>query len=121
MAKKKHKIKLQPFTAATINEIINEIPKEADALTIESKRGNAEIRGINQNIAERKRYAEYIFSFTCIWCILVFFFLFFVALGKFILSDLVVTTLIGSTTLNVLVFFRLVTEYLFNKQKSTNF
>jgi hypothetical protein len=79
----------------------------------------AELKNLNQNIEERKKYASYIFSFTCMWCFGLFFFLFFIALGKFHLSDLVITTLIGSTTLNVLVFFRLVTAYLFNKEKST--
>ncbi|WP_269225422.1 hypothetical protein [Flavobacterium eburneipallidum] len=77
------------------------------------------IKGIHQNIEERKKYASYIYSFTCVWCLGLFFFLYFQAVGLFHLSDLVITTLIGSTTINILVFFRLVTAYLFNKDKST--
>ena len=65
---------------------------------------------------ERKLYASGIFQFTCLWCIMLFVILVGCGLGRLELSDIVVTTLIGSTTLNVFIFFKLVTEYLFNKE-----
>ncbi|WP_127339539.1 hypothetical protein [Flavobacterium cupreum] len=54
-----------------------------------------------------------------VWCICIFFILMWKGLGKLNLSDEIIITLIGSTTLNILVFFTLVTKYLFNSEKST--
>ncbi|MCD0465594.1 hypothetical protein [Flavobacterium sp. ENC] len=86
---------------------------------ISYEKHRSDIQNSNQNMVERKRYAEYIFSFTCIWCICIFFILMWKGLGKLNLSDEIIITLIGSTTLNILVFFTLVTKYLFNSEKST--
>jgi hypothetical protein len=73
----------------------------------------------SQNMEERKRYAECIYGFTCVWCI----FLAIILIGKgtddLNISDEVLITLITSTTINVFVFFRYVTKYLFNAGKST--
>lgn len=68
-----------------------------------------------QNMEERKLYACWIFQFTCIWCIGLFIVLIGCGAGKLHLSTTVLTTFIGSTTINVFIFFKLVTEYLFNK------
>lgn len=68
-----------------------------------------------QNMHERKAYSEQIFRFTIIWCFGLFLILFGCGLGNLKLSDTVITAFIGSTTLNVFIFFKLVTEYLFNK------
>ncbi|RUT69214.1 hypothetical protein D0817_17040 [Flavobacterium cupreum] len=35
---------------------------------ISYEKHQSELQNSNQNMVERKRYAEYIFSFTCIWC-----------------------------------------------------
>lgn len=86
---------------------------------ISYEKHQSDLQNSNQNMLERKRYAEYIFSFTCIWCICIFFIVMWKGLGKLNLSDEIIITLIGSTTLNVLVFFTLVTKYLFNSEKST--
>ena len=86
---------------------------------ISYEKHRSDIQNSNQNMIERKRYAELIFSFTCIWCICIFFILMWKGLGKLNLSDEIIITLIGSTTLNILVFFTLVTKYLFNSDKST--
>lgn len=69
-----------------------------------------------QNMSERKAYAEQIFRFTVIWCFGLFVLLFGCGLGNLKLSDTVITAFIGSTTVNVFIFFKLVTEYLFNKE-----
>ena len=68
-----------------------------------------------QNMEERKLYACWIFQFTCVWCIGMFVILVGCGLNKLQLSTTVITTFIGSTTINVFIFFKLVTEYLFNK------
>lgn len=105
--------------------LTSENSQNADFLTKQAladakmQKKDAKTKSFNQNIEERKKYAEYIFSFTAVWCLLLFIFLFFIGLGKFHFSDLVITTLIGSTTVNVLVFFKLVTAYLFNPRNST--
>jgi len=70
-----------------------------------------------QNMEERKIYASLIFQFTCVWCFGLFIVLFGCGLGNLKLSDTVITAFIGSTTVNVFIFFKLVTEYLFNKDK----
>lgn len=72
-----------------------------------------------QNTSERKKYAECICQFTCLWCVFIAFILVASGLKKIHLSDLVITTLIGSTTLTLTSFFLLVTQYLFNKEMST--
>ncbi|WP_163410226.1 hypothetical protein [Flavobacterium ajazii] len=70
-----------------------------------------------QNMEERKMYASLIFQFTVLWCFGLFIILVGCGLEKLKLSDTVITAFIGSTTINVFVFFKLVTEYLFNKEK----
>lgn len=81
------------------------------------ERHEHEMNHSKQNMAERKLYACWIFQFTCVWCIGMFIILFGCGLGKLELSTTVITTFIGSTTINVFIFFKLVTEYLFNKDK----
>nr|WP_315219783.1 hypothetical protein [uncultured Flavobacterium sp.] len=68
-----------------------------------------------QNMEERKMYASLIFQFTIVWCIGLFVIIIACGLGNLQLSDTVITAFIGSTTINVFIFFKLVTEYLFNK------
>ncbi len=97
----------------------------ADKLTLEfvqeldSQKRFAELINYKQNTAERKIYAERIFQFTCFWCIFVGSIILFCGLGKLHLSDLVLTTLLGTTTVNAFGFFLLVTKYLFNEKNST--
>lgn len=79
----------------------------------------AKLDNYKQNTSERKKYAELIWRFTCFWCLFIGFVILGCGLKKIILSDLVITTLIGSTTITLTGFFLLVTQYLFNKEKST--
>jgi hypothetical protein len=72
-----------------------------------------------QNIKERKKYAHRIFLLICFWLAGVFLLL--VADGEsgfthFSLPEGVVLAIIGSTTLNVLGIFVIVTHYLFPQQ-----
>jgi hypothetical protein len=79
----------------------------------------AKIENYNQNREERKTYAFRIYCFTCCWCVFVGIIVVLTGLGILQFSDLILTTLLGSTTVNVFAFFYLVTQYLFNKEKST--
>jgi hypothetical protein len=78
-----------------------------------------EIANSSQNMEERKRYAEGIFGFTCVWCLFLAIVLIGIGTEDLRLSDQVLITLITSTTVNVFVFFTYVTKYLFNESKST--
>lgn len=78
-----------------------------------------EIANSSQNMEERKRYAEGIFGFTCVWCLLLSVILIGTGTEDLRFSDQVLITLITSTTINVFVFFTYVTKYLFNENKST--
>ncbi|RBQ06258.1 hypothetical protein [Pedobacter miscanthi] len=69
---------------------------------------------LNTNAIERKKYAWYIFSLTCVWALLIFIFIFLQAIKCFSLSEKVLIALITTTTINFFGFFLLVTKYLFN-------
>ena len=90
-------------------------------LTLEEKasyeRHQHDMKHSKQNMEERKMYASLIFQFTTVWCFGLFIILVACGMGNLTLSDTVITAFIGSTTINVFVFFKLVTEYLFNKEK----
>lgn len=78
-----------------------------------------ELRNADQNMGERKIYAESIYLLTCIWCIFLGIIIVAEGNGSLNYSENVMITLITSTTVNVLFFFRYVTKYLFNSTKST--
>lgn len=72
-----------------------------------------------QQTGERKLYAKLIYRFIYLWCVAVAILLLGCGCGKIRLSDTVLTTIIGCTTLNVAGFFYLITCYIFKKNKST--
>jgi hypothetical protein len=74
-----------------------------------------------QNQAARKKYSHRIFIITSGWLGFVILILLFQGfkLFNFSLSNPVLMALLGTTTVNVLGFFVIVIQYLFNKQKST--
>jgi len=76
------------------------------------------IRGLSQNIQERKKYAGRFFILSCCWMITITGVVMldgWTVLG-FRLSDKVVLALIGSTTINVLGILYVVAHYLFPKR-----
>jgi hypothetical protein len=73
--------------------------------------------GLQQDIEERKKYAHRIFVLICFWIGAVFLLLIAVGVGyHFALSNSVLLAVIGSTTVNVLGIFYIVTHYLFPKR-----
>lgn len=87
--------------------------------SLEDEEKRERIRGLRQNIDERKHYASYLFWFLVGHMGLVFVILFFngfMFLG-FLLSDTVIVALITTTTANVLTMFYFVVKYLFNADK----
>ena len=73
----------------------------------------ARLRSSLQDIAERKRYAFYIFCMVCVWLFSIITIIILVGANVLKISDAVQIALITSTTLNVITFFVIVTKYLF--------
>lgn len=107
-------------------DIIKELSKKDTNLSdvqndssLENEEKRERIRGLRQNIDERKHYANHLFWFLVGHMGLVFLILFlngFVLFG-FLLSDTVIVALITTTTANVLTMFYFVVKYLFNADK----
>jgi len=72
-----------------------------------------------QNVEARRRYSHRIYLTTSLWLISVIAILVLVGLKVLVLSDPVLIALLGTTTINVLGFFVIVIQYLFNRDKST--
>jgi len=77
----------------------------------------AHLQDIIQNINERKKYADRIYNLVCCWLIGIGVIIFYQGLWPewkiFHLSDKMLITLIGGTTINILGIFVIVTKYLF--------
>ena len=76
-----------------------------------------ENQGLTQNIEERKKYAHRIYCMISVWLGGVFVILLLAGFNflSFRVSDSVLLAVIGSTTVNVLGLFYIVTNYLFPK------
>ena len=105
-----------PTTSETLAEEGNELDQNVEReIQLEELKTLKEYNvTLAQNNAERKKYAGWIFFFTCIWATLIFVILFLHGFKKMFLSDKVLITLITSTTINSFGFFLLVVKYLFN-------
>ncbi len=78
--------------------------------------------GLEQDRQERRKYAERIFLLIVGWVFAILFIIVFKGFGdyyNFELSDKVLITLIGGTTINVLGIFIIVANYLFKNPAST--
>jgi hypothetical protein len=100
-------------------------PSEPDIKTreeerdLEGEKKKTVIRGLGQNIKERKKYAECFFVLACCWLLSITVVVLLEGFGAFLrfrLSDNVVLALIGSTTVNVLGILYVVANYLFPKK-----
>jgi hypothetical protein len=84
---------------------------------LESQEYLAHIRGLIQDMAERKKYAGRIFCLLAIWLIGIFLLLLFQGFlsphNWFSLDDKVMIAAIGGTTVNVIGIFVVVARYLF--------
>lgn len=77
--------------------------------------------GLKQDRKERRKYAERIFLLIVGWVFAILFIIIFKGFGSyynFELSDKVLITLIGGTTINVLGIFIIVANYLFKQPTS---
>jgi len=113
-----------------VSNLISDIqtsPSKPDKETFASqafyqeKFNEANLNNFVQNQGARKIYSYRIFVITSCWLgsvILILMFQGFKVFG-FSISNPVLVALLGTTTVNVLGFFVIVIQYLFNKQKST--
>lgn len=74
------------------------------------------LRGLKQDTDERKRYANKLFIFLCVYMGLVFVVLLLngFPFAHFFMSDSVTITLISTTTANIIAVFAFVVKYLFH-------
>lgn len=89
--------------------------EELDSMKVSNKLRWEELENRKQDRAQRKRYANYIFGFLCIYMLLVFCILIMSGFCdiKFELSDSVIIALITTTTANIIGIFVFVVKYLF--------
>lgn len=74
-------------------------------------------KGKAQDIEIRKEYADKTYLFVCIYMCFVFFLIFLACSpSTFQMSDTVLVTLLGTTTINVIGLFAIVMNYLFPKK-----
>jgi hypothetical protein len=115
------------------NELVNKLKADIEtASEIPDSNTKSERRSLYQdqydkatldnflsNQEARKKYSYRIFLITSGWLISVVSILLLAGFKKIVLSDSVLIALLGTTTVNVLGFFLIVIQYLFNKDKST--
>ena len=85
---------------------------QAEVTTLQIKN-----EGLVQDAKARDLYAGVLFAFTCVWLSLIVSIVISVGLKGLTLSDIVLVTLIGTTTVNALFFFGCVTRYIFPSDK----
>lgn len=93
--------------------------REKDIL--ENKKLRLFNKSLKKDIKNRERYAKYLFALICVWLFLVLSLVFLSGCSKvqFQLSDSVLMFLLGTTTLNVVGLFWIVTSYLFQQKQIT--
>lgn len=104
-------------------ENVSEIPDsqtQLESKTLESEELKARVAKLNQDIKLRKKYSGKLYWLISIWLIAIFVLLllqgFLGIMGYFNLSDKVLITIIGGTTINVLGLFAIVANYIFPKE-----
>lgn len=88
-----------------------EFEEGAQALRLEDRREL--LKGRKQDRRERKRYAELVFRLVCWWLVVVMALVCCSGVGVVRLDEMVLTTIVGSTTASVVAIFVVVAKYLF--------
>ena len=94
-------------------------PAASEEAEFFSRKGDLKLRGILQDIEERKKYANYFFRLACSWLFIITTILIlqgFDGFYSFKLQDNIVLAVIGSTTVNILGILYVVANYLFPKR-----
>ena len=96
--------------------------EEVKTMTVANEIRNEELENRRQDRAQRKVYADNLFTFLCFYMILVFFILYKSGslYNSFELSDSVIIALITTTTANIIGIFAFVVRYLFKTPDDKN-
>lgn len=96
--------------------------EEVKTMTVANKIRNEELENRRQDRAQRKVYADNLFTFLCFYMILVFFILYKSGslYNSFELSDSVIIALITTATANIIGIFAFVVRYLFKTPDDKN-
>lgn len=96
--------------------------EEVKTMTVANKIRNEELENRRKDRAQRKVYADNLFTFLCFYMILVFFILYKSGslYNSFELSDSVIIALITTTTANIIGIFAFVVRYLFKTPDDKN-
>lgn len=96
--------------------------EEVGAMTVANKIRNEELENRRQDRAQRKVYADNLFTFLCFYMVLVFIILYKNGslYNSFELSDSVIIALITTTTANIIGIFVFVVRYLFKSPDDKN-
>lgn len=96
--------------------------EKVKTMTVANKIRNEELENRRQDRAQRKVYADNLFTFLCFYMILVFFILYKSGslYNSFELSDSVIIALITTTTANIIGIFAFVVRYLFKTPDDKN-
>ena len=98
-----------------LDGIFRDISLSKDFLEEELKK--LEIKSKEQDIDMRREYADKTYLFVCVYMCFVFFLIFLACSpSTFQMSDGVLITLLGTTTINVIGLFAIVMSYLFPKK-----
>lgn len=92
--------------------------------TLESEERKARLAKLNQDLELRGQYSEKLYKLIMFWLIAIFLLLMIQGFagvgGYFAISDKVLITIIGGTTINVLGLFAIVANYIFPKEASAS-
>jgi hypothetical protein len=117
------KVKLGTINATAIEKVTDQPDPntQLEKQSLEVSQLKAQLRGLSQDIDERKKYAHRIFCLICLWLLSIFTILLLDGFGHFFglsfsLPQGVLLAAIGSTTLNLLGIFYIVAHYLFPKK-----
>lgn len=75
----------------------------------------SEIKDIEQDRTERKRFSNYIFAFMCVYVLVVVIMVILVGCQVLILSDTILVTLLTTALADVIGVFTFVAKYLFHR------
>lgn len=114
------KTELDSINTAIVDAVSAE-PDDCSSLeSFDLAHKKAELKGFQEDIAARKRYAKNIFVLTCLWVGGIYVLLLLQGFGHsvFRLADSVLLAAIGSTTANIIGVFLIVTRYFFPRKRA---
>lgn len=100
-------------TAVSVDGEIHET--QLEFLKAKVERLKSEIKDIEQDRPERKRFSNYIFAFMCIYVLATIVLVILTGCGVLMLSDTVLVTLLTTALADVIGVFTFVAKYLFHR------